>query len=58
MGHDETQFPINRRTEVGDYQHQCDAFVVKGKEPHFFSENRQYARGWAWYMSLYSGYTG
>jgi hypothetical protein len=38
--------------------HHPDVFVVKGKEPHFFSENRQYARGWDWYMSLYSGYTG
>ena len=35
-----------------------DVFVVKGKEPHFFSENRRYARGWDWYMSLFSGYNG
>ena len=33
-----------------------DVFVVKGKESHFFSENRRYARGWNWYMSLFSGY--
>ena len=38
--------------------HHPDVFVVKGKEPHFFSENRQYARGWDWYMSLFSGYNG
>jgi hypothetical protein len=35
-----------------------DVMVVKGKEPHFFSENRQYARGWDWYMSLFSHYNG
>jgi len=35
-----------------------DVVVVKGKEPHFFSENRQYARGWEWYMSLFSHYKG
>ena len=35
-----------------------DVIVVKGKEPHFFSENRQYARGWDWYMSLFSHYNG
>jgi hypothetical protein len=38
--------------------HHPDVFVVKGKEPHFFSENRQYALGWDWYMSLFSGYNG
>ena len=38
--------------------HHPDVFVVKGKEPHFFSENRRYARGWDWYMSLFSDYTG
>ncbi len=38
--------------------HHPDVFVVKGKEPHFFSENRQYKRGWDWYMSLFSGYKG
>ncbi len=38
--------------------HHPDVFVVKGKEPHFFSENRQYARGWDWYMSLFSGSNG
>jgi hypothetical protein len=38
--------------------HHPNVFVVKGKEPHFFSENRQYARGWDWYMSLFSGYNG
>jgi hypothetical protein len=35
-----------------------DIMVVKGKEPHFFSENRQYARGWEWYMSLFPNYNG
>ncbi|MEJ2657932.1 MAG: sulfotransferase [Desulfobacterales bacterium] len=35
-----------------------DVFVVKGKEPHFFSENRQYARGWDWYKSLFSDHAG
>ena len=35
-----------------------EVIVVKGKEPHFFSENRQYARGWDWYMSLFSHYNG
>jgi hypothetical protein len=38
--------------------HHPNVFVVRGKEPHFFSENRQYARGWDWYMSLFSGYNG
>ena len=38
--------------------HHPDVFVVRGKEPHFFSENRQYARGWDWYMSLFSGCNG
>ena len=38
--------------------HHPDVFVVRGKEPHFFSENRQYERGWDWYMSLFSGYNG
>ncbi len=38
--------------------HHPDVLVVKGKEPHFFSENRQYARGWGWYMSLFSHYAG
>ena len=33
-----------------------DVIVVKGKEPHFFSENRQYARGRDWYMSRFSHY--
>jgi len=36
--------------------HHPDVFVVRGKEPHFFSENRQYRRGWEWYMSLFSGH--
>jgi len=35
-----------------------DVVVVKGKEPHFFSENREYARGWEWYMSLFPHYNG
>ena len=38
--------------------HHPDVLVVRGKEPHFFSENRQYRRGWDWYMSLFSGYNG
>jgi len=35
-----------------------DVMVVKGKEPHFFSEDRQYTRGWDWYQSLFSHDTG
>jgi len=35
-----------------------DVIVAKGKEPHFFSENRQYASGWDWYMSRFSHYNG
>lgn len=30
------------------------AAIVQGKEPNFFSGDRIYARGWAWYQSLYS----
>jgi len=38
--------------------HHPDVLVVKGKEPHFFSENRRYARGWDWYKSLFSNHAG
>jgi hypothetical protein len=31
-----------------------DVCLVDGKEPHFFSVDQSYARGWDWYLSLYS----
>ena len=30
-----------------------DAGVVRGKEPHYFSYDNVYARGWDWYPSLF-----
>ena len=31
-----------------------DVFVCEPKEPHFFSVDRDYRRGWAWYQSLFA----
>ncbi len=34
------------------------AGIVQGKEPHFFSRDAVYARGWPWYQSLYAHCAG
>jgi hypothetical protein len=34
---------------------QPDVFMTRPKEPNFFSDDANYARGWDWYSSLFSG---
>jgi hypothetical protein len=35
-----------------------EAGIVRGKEPHFFSYDQNFAQGWARYLQLYSHCTG
>jgi hypothetical protein len=35
-----------------------DILICREKEPHFFSVNEVYDKGWEWYLSLFSQYTG